>query len=117
MLEIIVIFVGIATAVSVASVALFHGPYYYREGLVDKVLEGVIEQEGLGNRLRDEAKSIIENKEDYVVISDWIRRNQDQFPGELQKTARRAVIMSMICRVYIWALIALIVIVSAVFGG
>ena len=76
-----------------------------------------MEQEELSDKLKDEAKTIVEGGEEYVVILDWIKRNQDQFSGELLKTARRAIIVSKICRMYFWILMALIVAVVAYSGG
>lgn len=114
-LEFVAASVAVAVVVTVVFMALSHGPLYYREELVDKTLKGVVEQEGQSDSLKGEAKFIIEHERDYAIMSDWIRRNQGQFPGELQKTARRAVIMDKVCRVYYGAMIAFVV-ASAIFG-
>ena len=88
-------------------------PGFYAQHLVKKALREIMTQEELSASLKDEAKALLEGKDNLSLV-DWIEHNQDQFSGELLKMAQKAIRANKISKVYFVVLIVFIVMAVAI---
>ena len=110
------VFVLLAAIIALA----IYFPRWYRKRLIRKVVDEAIAENKLDDSSRDEITGMLKTGK-YLDIIDWMRRNEDKFPGELLAiTKKKSLVHKRICRAVMICFILYIVlgpIVARVYAG